>query len=150
MQRHRVMYIKRSAAGTVGEVMRGHFITSAPDENPLEADQTMRLARLRQMLVVEDGILVGLLPQRPMLDQGVMELLLRPRKDAREYLRSRPVKQAMLPAPQSVVPRTPLEEAALKLLKQEVACLPVVVPSPAGPRLIGLVTQSDLLRTAYV
>ncbi len=144
------MTLSRSVPPTVGELMRGHFVTSDPEDNLLEADRAMQLARLRQLLVAKDGILLGLLPQRPMLEAWLMALLLRSRSEAFEYLRSRRVSEAMLPAPPSVAPGSSLEEAALKLLERDIACLPVVEESSKGPRLVGLVTESDLLKAAYV
>jgi acetoin utilization protein AcuB len=129
--------------------MRGHFITSAPEDDLLQADETMQFARLRQLLVARNGILVGLVSQRPMLEASMMERLFRSHEEAIEYLRAHPVSEVMLLGPQSVEAGNSLREAAVKLLEQRMACLPVVEPSPSGPRLIGLVTQSDLLKAAY-
>ena len=36
------------------------------------------------------------------------------------------------------------------MLHLKIGCLPVVEPEPGGLRLLGLVTESDLLRRAYV
>lgn len=129
--------------------MRSHFITSTPTENLFDADQLMRFAHLRQMIIAQDGILVGLLTQRPMLEARAMALWLRSEKDALEYLRMHSVREVMLPPPKGVEAKTSLGEAANQLLAQGIACLPVVEPTTAGPRLIGLVTESDLLKLAY-
>ena len=36
------------------------------------------------------------------------------------------------------------------MLRLQIGCLPVVEATPEGPRLVGLLTESDLLRAAYL
>jgi CBS domain-containing protein len=55
----------------------------------------------------------------------------------------------MTPAPETVTADCVLEDAAARLFHLRIGCLPVVQPSLAGPRLVGLVTETDLLRAAY-
>ena len=43
----------------------------------------------------------------------------------------------------------PVGEAAARLVRSQAGFLPIVEPGPGGPRLVGLVTESDLLRLAY-
>ncbi len=121
--------------------MRRDFVTVAPDESLAEARQIMRLARLRHLLVVRDGVLVGVLSYRDLL-----ELLL---TDGRPPGLGRPVEAAMAPSPTYVTPEKPLAYAASRLWQLQLGCLPVVEESEAGARLVGLITEVDLLRAAY-
>jgi CBS domain-containing protein len=52
-------------------------------------------------------------------------------------------------SPPTIEPSAPLALAAERIVEWHVACLPVVEPVPAGPSIVGLVTEADLLRTAY-
>ena len=56
----------------------------------------------------------------------------------------------MTSSPFSIVPDATLSEAASRLERLRVGCLPVVEPGEQGLRLVGLLTEMDLLRAAYV
>ena len=49
---------------TVGRLMRRHFVKTEVTESLLEVDRIMRLARIRHLPVVENGLLVGILSHR--------------------------------------------------------------------------------------
>jgi CBS domain-containing protein len=55
----------------------------------------------------------------------------------------------MCPEIETGDPQMPLAEAAACVARSRAGCLPVVESSPKGPRLVGLVTEGDLLRAAY-
>jgi len=55
----------------------------------------------------------------------------------------------MTGTPFSIVPDATLSEAASRLERLRVGCLPVVEPGEDGLRLVGLLTEMDLLRAAY-
>ena len=55
----------------------------------------------------------------------------------------------MLDSPYVVTPETPLRVAASRMARLGIGCLPVVEPGEHGGRLVGLVTESDLLRAAF-
>jgi acetoin utilization protein AcuB len=135
---------------TVADLMRREFITVPAEEPLLAAQQTMRLARLRHLLVVDEGILVGIVSYRDVQD----ELLERAARETgavwREAMRAVPVRSAMLADPYYVRPATPAIEAARRMLRLRLGCLPVC-ESGAGaePRLVGLLAESDLLRAAW-
>ena len=50
--------------------MREEVITVHPDESLLDADKIMRLARIRHLPVVRDGILVGVVSHRDVLESS--------------------------------------------------------------------------------
>lgn len=116
--------------------MRTHFITAVPQERLPDAQQTMRLARLRHLLVVQEGQLVGVVSYRTLL-----ESLLEGRADLQS------VSDVMTAGPWTVNPTTPLVDAAERLWRYGLGCLPVV--EPEGDRLVAVITESDLLRFAF-
>ena len=61
-----------------------------------------------------------------------------------------PVEQAMARATWAVTPDTRLREAAARLCNLRVGCLPVVDGRGGRARLIGIVTEADLLRAAFI
>lgn len=129
--------------------MRNQFIAMTPDENLLEADRIMRLARIRHLPIARKGILVGLLSHRDILAASIAKLEERDPAERMEHLRGIKIAQLMHGQPYTATSDTTLAEAARRMLRLKIGCLPVVRPSVDGPELIGLVTESDLLRAAY-
>lgn len=116
--------------------MLKHFVTASPEESLPEVRQTMRLARLRHLMVAREGRLLGLLSYRTLL-----ESLLEGEGEAQS------ISGLMVPSPSTVTPTAPLTEAAERLCRYGLGCLPVV--DPKGSRLVGILTESDLLRVAF-
>ncbi len=135
------------AAGheTVGSLMRRQFMSVAPDASLLDAEQVMRLARVRHLAVVRAGVLVGLLSYRDVLEASIVRLL----HERLGHLRVTRVDGLMHRRPHTIGPEAPLAEAAHRLARLHIGCLPVVQASRSGPRVLGLLTESDLLRAAY-
>ena len=131
----------------VRDVMRRDFITISREESLLEALQLMRLARLRHLVVVSEGVLVGLLSYRDLQDELVACLDL-DSPDAPAVAQIQVVDR-MSSAPFSIAPDATLSEAASRLEGLRVGCLPVAEPGEQGLRLVGLLTEMDLLRAAY-
>jgi CBS domain-containing protein len=133
----------------VRDVMRRDFITISPDESVHEAHQMMRLARLRHLPVVKEGVLIGILSYRDLQDALISNLVREsPSKlaaDAEEMGRI----ERMARSPFSIVPDATLAEAASRLELLRVGCLPVVEPAESGLLLVGLLTELDLLRAAF-
>jgi acetoin utilization protein AcuB len=130
--------------------MRREFITVAAAESLLEARRTMRLARLRHLLVVDDaGQLVGIVSYRDLQEDALSRAEARPLERWREELREIAVREAMVPSPYFVSPETPANEAALRMARLRLGCLPVCESSGDGTRLVGIVAESDLLLAAW-
>jgi CBS domain-containing protein len=130
---------------TVAELMRRHFISLAPEDSLLEAFQLMRLARLRLVPVVREGVLVGVLGYRDLNQAMLRELLGNPAPALEAIL----VESVMDAPTVTIAPEARLVDAATSLCRSSQGCLPVVEPGQRGPRLLGLVTESDLLRVAF-
>lgn len=130
---------------TVAELMRRNFISLAPEDSLLDAFQLMRLARLRLLPVVRQGVLVGVLGYRDLNQAMLRELLGNPAPALEALL----VENVMDAPTVTIAPEARLMDAATSLCRSSQGCLPVVEPGQRGPRLLGLVTESDLLRVAF-
>jgi len=133
----------------VSDVMRRDFITISRGESLLEALQLMRLARLRHLTIESEGVLVGILSYRDLQD----ELLARLDPGARLQGVPGPggavAVEHLTGSPYSIAPDATLAEAAARLERLRVGCLPVVEQGEQGLRVVGLLTEMDLLRAAY-
>jgi acetoin utilization protein AcuB len=115
---------------TVRDVMVTNPVTVRPHETERHAYQLMRDHRFRHLPVVEDGHLVGILS-----DRDLRPVLLSP-----TLARAR-VGELMSENLTTVGPEALVEEAASLLVVKKIGCLPVV----ADGRLVGIVTETDLL-----
>ena len=134
---------------TVGALMRVNFVSVGPEESLLDADRIMRLARIRHLPVVDAGRLVGVLSHRDVLDASIARLEKSDGVERAQHLRGISVATVMHRDPYTATESTSLGEAARRMLRLKIGCLPVVRQGRDGPELVGLVTESDLLREAY-
>jgi CBS domain-containing protein len=136
-----------AVAGTVGRIMRQNFVTAGPEETLDAARRTMHMARLRHLVVVRGDTLVGILSYREILES----LLARVAERAAQETHT--VGGAMRLAPAVATPETTLAEAANWMCRYGLGCLPVLAAQAGSPaevgRLVGIITESDLLRAAY-
>ena len=128
--------------------MRRDFIKISRGETLLEALELMRLARLRHLAIESDGVLVGILSYRSLQDALLARSFPEGSRDA-SALRASPAVDQLSGAPISIAPDATLEEAAARLERLRVGCLPVVERGAQGLRLVGLLTEMDLLHAAY-
>ncbi len=121
----------------------------APEDTLLEAERILRIARIRHLPIVDGGILVGILSHRDVLEASL------PCKESEwwrrnvDHLRKLTVGEVMRIEPWTAKPAASLQEAAERMLRFKIGCLPVVERGKSGPRIVGLLTESDLLRAAY-
>jgi CBS domain-containing membrane protein len=132
----------------VGDVVRRRFIALSPGDSLLDAERLMRIARVRYLPVVSGATLVGVLSNRDLLESSVEPSRTSPEALGRFLLETR-VAELMNANPKVVTPDSPLAEAARLLLESGEGCLPVVDARGPAPRLLGIVTENDLLRAAY-
>jgi len=127
---------------TVTELMTPSPITTGPDTPVLEARQLMIQKRIRHLLVAEAGKLLGIVTDRdirlnlpsPATSLSVWEV---------NYLLARmTVESAMTTSVVVISPRHDAKEAASLMLDHKIGALPVV----DGGRLVGIITETDLLR----
>ncbi len=143
------VFAMSTPAGTVADLMRSQFVAMAPEDNLLEADRIMRLARIRHLPIARKGILVGMISHRDVLSASIAKLEERAPTERLEHLRRIQIAEVMQRDPYVATRETSLAEAAQRMLRLKIGCLPVVRHTSGGPELVGLVTESDLLRAAY-
>jgi acetoin utilization protein AcuB len=115
---------------SVRDVMSTDLVTVAPHESARRAYEIMRDRRIRHLPVLADGRLVGVLS-----DRDLRPVLLSP------GLAGATVGELMSESLTTIAPDAPVEDAASLLVVKKIGCLPVV----AGERLVGIVTETDLL-----
>jgi len=130
----------------VAALMAREFVSVESEERLDFVDDVMKLGRIRHMPVVNQGRLVGVVSQRDLLAAALSRALEFDPRHRRTFLRAVEVAEVMTPSPLTVTPQTPLREAARLVLRHKVGCLPVVDEAGA---LVGLLTETDLLRGAY-
>ncbi len=133
----------------VSEIMRRHVVTVEPEETVLEAERVMQVARIRHLPVVKGGILVGVVSDRDVLGASPGSLEDQSGAERIDHLRSLVVDRVMTAQPETIPPDCPLSEAAVRMIRLKISCLPVVQASDTAPRLLGLVTLTDLVEAAY-
>ena len=126
----------------VHDWMTKNPITVEADTPFLEARLILKDKRIRHLLVVQRGTLVGVVTDRDLkeaapsgastLDVYEMNYLLL-KVTIRELIKRDPI---------TIGPDEPVERAARLMHDQKIGCLPVV---DAGGQLVGLITETDML-----
>jgi acetoin utilization protein AcuB len=132
-------------ADRVSSRMKHCFIHVDPNHSVQQVLQLARFARIRHILVLDHGLLVGTVSHRDLADEDTLAACAE-RGDVE--LPSIPVARIMRAPAGTVTPEDSLETAALVMHRQGVGCLPVVA-CPGSLQVIGLITESDLLAAAY-
>jgi CBS domain-containing protein len=129
----------------VGTLMTRHVTTLDRNDTMDIAAEIMAAGRLRHLPVIDGGRVVGVVSERDLFRPGLARALGYGSKARRTLLRSLSVKEIMTEPAVTLAPEAPVREAAQLMLERRIGCVPVV---EAGA-LVGLVTESDLLRHAY-
>lgn len=132
---------------SVADIMRKDFVSLQEGDRLDFAEDVMRLGRIRHLPVLQQGRLAGIVSQRDLLAHSLSRTLDFDPQDRRSFLKSVDVSEAMTRDVVTVDVGTSLEEAARLLIRHQIGCLPVV-GSDGVP--VGLVTETDLLRAAYL
>lgn len=126
----------------VRDVMSTELLTVEQDESLSAADDLMRNGHVRHALVVdEDGSLAGVVSQRDLFHGGLLKALGYDTLAKRKALQELRVKDAMTREPQTTTPETLLREAARRMAKDKLGCLPVL----EGGHLVGIITEGDFV-----
>ena len=111
------------------DIMSKRVVTIGPEEDAAVARRRMQRERIRHLVVVDDGQVVGVLSAR---DVVVPET---------SMVREGTVEELMAAEVVTADQDTTLSDAAKQMQKAEVGCLPVL----DGERLAGIVTATDVL-----
>jgi acetoin utilization protein AcuB len=126
----------------VAEWMTRDVLTVGPDEKISDVARVLARHRIRQLPVVEDRVLVGLMTKSDLLracppDLNPFSLV---GTEAKEL--ARPIRHVMTTELVTVAPDAPLERAAHILIDRRINALPVA----KGRELVGILTGSDISR----
>ena len=106
------------------------------------ASDIMNLARIRHLPIVEGDRLVGIISQRDLFKASLASVMGYDYAETRDHLKSVAIREAMVKEVITVEPDTEIQEAGRIMLEKKIGCLPVV----QGERLVGMVTETDILR----
>ena len=129
----------------VGALMTRDVTTLDRNDTMDVAADLMAVRRIRHLPITDGGRVVGVVSERDLFRQGLAGALGYGSKARRMLLRALAVKEVMSEPAVTLAPDASVREAARLMLERRIGCLPVV---DAGV-LVGLVTETDLLRHAY-
>ncbi|HET9316950.1 MAG TPA: CBS domain-containing protein, partial [Vicinamibacteria bacterium] len=123
----------------VKDLMKTRVATVGPDDTLHVADGIMSLGGLRHLPVISEGVLVGIVTHRDILRAPLVFYGFG--ASGREVLKVLSVKEVMTREVITINANATVQEAAARLLKHKVGCLPVLERGAV----VGIVTTSDLL-----
>ena len=126
--------------------MERDVTTLAPDECLDLAEDVMALGRIRHLPVLQDGRVVGIVSHRDLLAAGLSRARDFDGEQRRTFLKAVEVREVMTRDVATLPPDATLEAAAALMLVRKISCIPIV----RDEILVGLVTDTDLLRTAFL
>ena len=126
----------------VRDIMSEQVVTISSDDTLSTVEDIMTLGRVRHMPVVRAGQLVGVVSERDLLRASLSNLSEFGNEQRRAFLQVVEIKRVMSAPPIVIDPDASVEEAALVMAERKIGCLPVV----EGSRLIGMLTETDVLR----
>lgn len=122
--------------------METKLVTISANERLSMVEDIMTLGRVRHMPVVQGGQLVGVVSERDLLRASLSVLSEHRDAERRAFLHVVEISRVMSAPPIVIGPDASIEQAALLMADKKIGCLPVV----AGDQLIGMVTETDVLR----
>jgi acetoin utilization protein AcuB len=126
---------------TVSDYMTPNPIVVEPEDSLMRAIEIVRLRGVRRLPVTVGGMLVGLVTEGD-LKRAEPSTLTDSEEDFNRVMEQTPISRIMIQNPQTTTADTSLLEAADILLNTKYGALPVV----AGGRVIGILTDNDLVR----
>jgi CBS domain-containing membrane protein len=126
----------------VNDIMTREVKTLGRNDTLDIAQDVMALGRIRHLPVLDDGKVVGVVSQRDLFSAGLVAALGYGSRTQTTLLKTVSVKEVMSEPPITVSPEVRVTKAARLMMEKKIGCLPVV----EGETLVGLVTETDLLR----
>src|SRR4029453_7786635 len=136
--------MKNGKEGVVREIMMGNPVTLKPADTLDLANDVISLGRIRHIPVVEDGRLGGLISERDVMGPAVNTIFGLKQKSKSALLKSFLIQDVMKKKVVTVMPETPIKDAAHLMREKKIGCVRVV----RGGAWVGLVTTTDILRYA--
>jgi len=116
------------------------------EESLRDAEALMRQHRIRHLLVLHRGTLVGILSDRDLQSALPSPTTTLSVGEIRFYLTSIQVAQVMTRQVVTITPQMPLAEAARLMRNRKLEALPVV----EGGQVVGILTTTDLMESLSV
>ena len=126
----------------VRDIMGKSVVTISVSERLSTVEDIMTLGHVRHMPVVQGGKLVGVVSERDLLRASLSVLSEHRGAERRAFLHVVEIARVMSAPPIVIGPDATIDEAALVMAEKKIGCLPVV----EGSRLLGMVTETDVLR----
>jgi len=133
-------------ATRVEELMSVKVATLGQGDTLDIADGIMCMGRIRHLPVLDAGSVVGVVSQPDLFRAALGAALAFGIRRPQELMRSLEIRDVMSTPAVTVEPGALVQEAARTMAEKKIGCLPVV----AGGRLVGILTENDVLRYAMV
>jgi predicted transcriptional regulator len=129
----------------VKEIMVKEVATLDINDELSLANDIIRLGRIRHLPVVDGTKLAGIISERDLFRSSLAQALGYGTKATRDLMKTLHIKDVMVPEVITVTPETEVTDAVRLMVNRKIGCLPVV----EGDRLVGLITETDIL-TQYL
>ena len=126
----------------VRDVMSRKMVTISESDTLSTVEDIMTLGHVRHMPVVRAGKLVGVVSERDLLRASLSNLTEFASEERRAFLHVVEIARVMSAPPIVIDVDASIEEAARVMAEHKIGCLPVM----ENDRLLGLVTETDVLR----
>lgn len=126
----------------VRQIMQQKLVTISAQESLSTVEDIMRLGQVRHMPVVSGGKLVGVVSERDLLRISLSSLSSHRSDERKAFLYAIEIERVMSQPPIVIAPEASVTQAARTMAEAKIGCLPVI----AGEELVGIVTETDVLR----
>ena len=127
----------------VRDLMTEKVVAVRPEDALARVQEVMDSLLVRHLPVVDEGNnLVGLVSQRDLLRNAVLDQVDMPLNMQQEMMARTSVSDVMITEPENVSPDRALQDAAEVMLENKYGCVPVC----EGTELVGILTESDFVR----
>ena len=127
---------------TIHDIMTPEVTTLGRNDSLQLVKDIMTLGRVRHFPVVDDGKVVGVVSQRDLYRASLGSVMKYGEKAQRAFLEGIAVKEVMSDPPITIAPHASVQEAARLMMEKKIGCLLVL----EGSKLVGIVTESDMLK----
>jgi CBS domain-containing protein len=126
----------------VRDIMAKEVVTLQVDDELSVASDIMHLGRIRHLPILEGDLLVGIVSQRDLYKASLASVMGYGYAETRDHLKNVVIRKVMVRDVITIKPDAEIHEAGRIMLERKIGCLPVV----QGDRLIGMVTETDVLQ----